>query len=535
MTGLSETTQTLIDQAHRIARAPVPSAAANRDLVDALARIADTGEILAIPRIISLVLDRRREIAAAAGTAVAKLRQHVAVRDVGMFDRVFREPSSFSPERIAWRQLQAPDLAAVAALPGGATLLQFAMCDPSGHVREAAIRRSAVCADGSEVPFLAIRINDWVPQVRNAAEAALRARLRANGYNDLIAALPVLDQMRTWQRLGATSILDEIDAFFAAATAVAPLLVATAAPDRFVRRAAYRYLFSSAYADQRSVLAAALDDPDPEIRIRTARRLLDSDRAVFLAWSAPLLRSRLGAIRCRTAQRLHQLAQPLRWHDLLLDRHPGVRAVAQAVAIDADTDPATVYRALVSPAHAPQLHTALLGLSETGGGDDLALAESFLGHDRPAIRRTALRALASFRSDDLVDRCLAALLDPSPSVTHTARDLLLAGPRSVSPAGAWASFVAAPAISGKLDALAVLAHLGYWDALPYLLRAFLDNTGEVRTTAARCLERWRARRHRVFSTPSTATLRQLHGLVDAPGLDLALRGELRAVLANRAI
>ena len=108
MSGLSETTQTLIDQAHRIARAPAPPASAERDLVDALTRIADTAEVLAIPRIISLVLDRRPAIAAAAGAAIAKLRRHIAVRDVGMFDRVFREPSSFSPERIAWRQLQAP-------------------------------------------------------------------------------------------------------------------------------------------------------------------------------------------------------------------------------------------------------------------------------------------------------------------------------------------------------------------------------------------------------------------------------------------
>jgi len=534
MHGLSEPTQALIDQAHRIARDPGPSPAADRDLADALARIAATDEVLAIPQIISLVLDRRPAIADAAGSAIATLRKRIAARDVGRFDRMFREPASGRPERIAWRPLQPPDLARVAAVTGGPAVLQFAMCDPSGYVREAAIRRAALCTDGSEIPFLLLRAADWVPEVRDAAQEALRDRLRADRYHDLIAALPVLDQVRARQRLGSASVLDDIEAWFTTPDAVAPLLAASAAPDRCVRRAAYPRLFASSYADQRSVLAAALGDPDPEIQARTARRLLDAGRAVFLAWSAPLLRASHGAIRCRTAQRLDELAQPLPWPDLLLDRHAGVRAIAQARARDAGVDPADTYRTHVATDHAPKLHAALHGLRETGGGDDDAIVEVFFDHDRPAVRCAALRAFASFRSDDLVDLCLAALMDPSPSVTHAARDLLLARPRSVSPTAAWARFVAAPTISGQLNVLAVLARLGYWDALPYLLRAFLDGTDPIRTAAAGYLARWLARRHRVVTTPSAATLVRLRGLVEAPGLGVELRGALHAVLANRA-
>ncbi|MGE0550498.1 MAG: hypothetical protein AB7O24_04850 [Kofleriaceae bacterium] len=94
MPTISATTSARLTELHRLANAPRAPADA---VVSALLAIANAGEPLAIPRIISLALDRRREVATAAGDAVKQLRDRVSVRDLGLFDRAFRDVTPSAP------------------------------------------------------------------------------------------------------------------------------------------------------------------------------------------------------------------------------------------------------------------------------------------------------------------------------------------------------------------------------------------------------------------------------------------------------
>lgn len=202
--ALSQETVELVDQLHRTTRAEAA--------VALLARIAGAGEPLAAPRIMSLVLDDRPAVAAAAEQAVVALRRRVGLRALGAFDRAFRHRSAFRTEELRWHRLPSEQVRSLAARSHGPTLVQLATCHPSGHVREEAIRCCAVHADGSEVPFLLLRANDWVLPVAERARSALRARLGAGHLADLVAALPMLDEMHRWGRLGSPSILDDVEA-----------------------------------------------------------------------------------------------------------------------------------------------------------------------------------------------------------------------------------------------------------------------------------------------------------------------------------
>ena len=247
------------------------------------------------------------------------------------------------------------DVKRVAALEHGAAALQCAMCDPSGYVREAAIRLSAACADGAELPILLLRTNDWVRPVRLAAQAALRARLRHDCLPDLIAALPMLDHMREWGRLRDRSILDEIVKLLGGPDAAVLLLECRKSADRFVRRSAFRSLADSSHADLREVFESALADEDPAIRSWAGRRLCDSEDAVFLQFAEALLGNSLGAIRVGAAQRLLKLEESMPWERLLFDAHAGVRSVAQQVALAEGVAPDDVYRASIRSSHGARL------------------------------------------------------------------------------------------------------------------------------------------------------------------------------------
>jgi hypothetical protein len=551
MRALSANTRELIDELYRLADEPVSRGnQAARQAIAVLERIADLGEPLAIPWIIACVLNGCREIAEAAGQVVQRLRLRVGIRDLGLFDRAFRATSlSQRPGPSRWRRMAPDELRSVATLQTGPVVLQLAMCHPSGHVREAAIRRSATCADGSEIPFLLLRTNDWVLPVRELAQAALRARLGAHHLPDLVAALPVLDEMPRWGRLGDTALIDDIHVLLGSAAAVPALRAALSSPDRFVRRGAFRRLIereasqgdpqgpyreSAGGLDPRAeVVAGALRDADPAIRTWVERWLIAGSDRVFLAFSEALLRSRLGANRLAAARRLPTLDLAVPWRELLFDDHAGVRALAQQTALDAGGEPDVEYRARLATSRARRLGVALIGLSETGGGDDATVMRGYLTDRLPAVRRGALGALVHVEVDDAVELCLASLDDGSPSVSHAAHALLAGRIASLGPAQLWTVFQRVTTVWGRSDALALLSLADYWTGMPYLLRAFCASEGVVKDRAAYYLGRRIERQHRMFTPPSPSTADEIRATLDSPALPEALRRELSTILDSR--
>ncbi|HTR55611.1 MAG TPA: hypothetical protein VMJ10_33270 [Kofleriaceae bacterium] len=553
MRALSKTTVAIIAELHRVAgerswfRAGRDQTAT--EIAALLQQIAEAREPLAIPRVIAMTLDARREIAEVTGETIRSLRQLVATQDLAFFDRAFRELSPWMrPETARWTQMGVSDLKTVASLRTAPTLLQLAMCHPSGYVREEAIRRSATAADGSEIGFLLLRTNDWVTQVRDLAHSALRVRLTIEHLPDLLAALPILDAMPRWSRGGASAISEQIEALLRDPKAHGALIAALESLDRFVRRGAYRRLFehgrllldssandgpyrSAAGAPKAEIVAAALGDRDAAVRSWAGRWLLSGGEDAFLSFSDKLLRSRLGSIRFGAAQRLRASGRPLPWADLLSDSHAGVRALAQAAALDAGTSPDEEYRVRLKRTSGARLGFALVGLSETGGPSDAEAIRTFLRNELPVVRRSALLALDRFKVDDIVPLALNALFDDSPTVTKAARELLLARTSSLKAQEVWLAFTKTTSVAGKKAAVAVLASLGFWESVSHLIRATRDDA--AKQVAARYVERWLLRQNRVFVAPSSAIAAEIRSAMREDGVADGIRREVSAVLDAR--
>lgn len=222
------------------------------------------------------------------------------------------------------------------------------------------------------------------------------------------------------------------------------------------------------------------------------------------------------------------LGRPIPWAELLLDSHADVRALAQTAALDAGTNPDDAYRAALKTTHGARLGFALFGLAETGGRGDVELVRGFMRHERPIVRASALLALERFKVDDLIPLAMSALFDDSPTVTKTARELLLARVSSLNAHDVWSAFTSTTSTPGKRAALAILASLGFWESAPHLIRATRDDAANQ--IAARHIERWLARQNRIFVAPSSALAAELRSALGEPNVSEDLRRDVSAVL-----
>ncbi len=161
-----------------------------------LRQLAATREVAVIPQIVGFLLDAEREIVAATAETLRTLFDQMPPAQLPAFDELMRlrdtyhGPVNSDPR---WQKLQP---AQVNALIGGgdpatrALVLGLACCHWNGYVRQNAV----ACLDqhvhsGAEIPFLLLRLGDWVSAVRVQAEEAIVRRLDSSQRENLSGLL----------------------------------------------------------------------------------------------------------------------------------------------------------------------------------------------------------------------------------------------------------------------------------------------------------------------------------------------------------
>lgn len=478
------------------------------------------------------------------------------------------------------RQLQR-QTAALAELPANSLLTALASLHGSGYVREAALRRLLDGCDGSEVPFLLLRCNDWVPAIAQLAQAGIRARLRPEYARHLLHSYRLIELLQHAQRNALSDLLRELRGTLQQPAAWPVLQGARNHADKQVRRAAY-LLHAEALptaeaespeAGLRELLLSALQSPDLWLRIwaaRTARTRLYGRALVEVL--SPAQRDRSAPVRREALLAFLDDFPELRRS--LLDPCAGLRAMVRFYlrkkahlnfdalyrhelgtawqADCADSSPATVRRICI----------ALDGLGETAGSaaqpkpttappdaathaDGPSLSpEVFLYDARPRVRKSALRALV--RSDHRADKApslaalQAALADRSAGVVRCALELLAseAGGAALLRLGAdtlWQAFCSRSEPGTRRRILSALGQFGRWTRLGYLLRACDEPDPQIATMARRAVAV--ALSGQIYTRPTSSerdrveqALAQLATLGDDPDCR-ALARSVRSALA----
>lgn len=292
-------------------------------------------------------------------------------------------------------------------------LLGLLSMSRDGHVRERAVRALRHGPDEVVVGYLMLRVDDWVPEVRAVAVAAVDDRREPDRGAALLAALPVV-----WDRLMSTNSWGRA---------------------RDVLADLNRWLDAE---PQRSLLWQGLESDDIWVVRLCASRLRELDDLVALqrrigrhrdllvaSWVAmaclehdesaaqvikDLLDSRFGLVREGAAfwALKHQPSEEL-VSSLMLDRLRIVRWQAQAHLRRTGDDPAAWYRA-----RAEQSAAAAQGLAEVATPDDRPAGFELLASDDPRRRVAGAQLLGRIGGEGAVEALLVGIADPDPRVSR---------------------------------------------------------------------------------------------------------------------
>jgi len=502
-----------------------------------LGEIGAAGEVAAVPDILPFVQSEERGIAEAAAAAVTRLLDGVRPEELVWLDGVMRV-RLVTTGYGAWTLLRTDGVPLLCRFPGAEVpLLGMASFHRDGFVREQAVELLAQRHDGGELPYLLIRANDWVPQVREAAQEAIRARLQPGYAGHFVRNLALVERLSRCGHGDHTALVAQIFALLLAPASRPALEAGLDSPDRQVRRVCYRLAVQGQDDAAARVLAQALADRDPMVRLQAVQAAVNRLAPALVREALPrLARDTYAPVRrlavVLAVAQFPDIADTLLW-DALLDPNAALRETARFhLRQRGPLDAAACYREALPAQTGARLLGAIRGLGETGVPADAERLLPYTKQGTVRLREAALLAIARLQGDAGRPLYLELLAAPEPRLSGVARDALWDRIFSTDLPRLDALFRTSPHPHVRRNALLLVARLGKWTSLPYLVRAKGDPDARTADLAARLLNRWRLSANRYFVTPTDAQLASLRqAYADChPVLSEAERWEIRCVL-----
>lgn len=490
-----------------------------QDYRSLLSEIADSNEPAAIVDILPLIL-YRSEIAFAAAAALHKLLLGTTTSELAWFDSALRSSSTYLvPNFYEWHKISEQKIDELERFGNASfSLIALATFHQNGYVREAAITKLSLVTTGAELPFLILRLNDWVSNVRAAAYKAVRSRIKLEYCRPLIESQPLISRLEYAGRADHKEIVNRIHQLLHSDECRTALLESLKSKDRYIRRASFTLAMDSTKPDLEHVVTLALNDEDTMIRRWAAQKVASSFDGETLGVFVRLMkRNRFMPVR-REALRIVIKSDPdhaiEELQNAMLDSHQSMREESRYLLQRIQPiDVAALYRQHLVTAQDTTLPSAISGLGETGRAEDDEWIVPYATHPSSKIRSTAIRALTKLNRRAHVGIFLNALKDEVPRVSRQAQNALAKKGSWLNPAPVWEIFKSASQVHVKRNAISVIEQLSKWESITLLIRALSDSDEGIVVMSSAAIDRWMGGlNRRFFSTP---THEQLQKLMDA--------------------
>jgi len=460
----------------------------------------------------------RRFFASTDAEEIHQIISELPPLDLAVLDQRVRGWSSYSYYSLHnWQSLRPSDVSRLAQSKFATSLLGLVSFHYSGYVREGAVRELATQRTGKELPFLLIRLNDWVSEVRAAAEGAIRERIVPEYAVHLLANISLVLRIRACGRVDK-QFVDDVCGLLKRPACKETLQAGMASKDRIIRRISFQLAAEADPSTRVASIRAVLTDPDAVARSWAVRHFLPEVTAEELpAIIEPLLNDRFMPIRrdalwVVATKRPDLAARPLR--RALLDNHVSMREAArQFLAVAGIADARAFYIEAIEHGADKQRFSAICGLGEVGAASDVSLLSAYWDSPMTNLRRAAVFAVGRLDAEGNLTKLVGALSDAKPSVSREALKALLAKARQIPLEQLEQLIIGGASFHVQRNALTLILHTSKWHKLPALLNACADQDTKLAGLAARALRDWFFTYNRSFAEPTRSDFERIESVL----------------------
>jgi hypothetical protein len=484
------------------------------DLEILLVQIEESGDIYAIPGLLNFLLKLDKTKALLIAETIHNLLGQIPVANLPKFEEQLRTvylfPGFPDSRPLDWYKVSPQQVPSVMEFGEFASSLLGVFCfHNNGYVREAATIALDFIKDGSEIPFLLLRANDWVHIIRKIAYQALLDRCMLEYTEHFTKNLPLVMRLTSCDRSDHTYLIKMIVSQLEIEDSWKFLLASIQSEEMAERRDAFFLAIRSTNTKLRNqAIELGIRNQDTLIRVWSAKRVnlirntAQFERALSVLREDSFMPVRLAAIRHSVEHSKDNAVDILKI--ALLDRHISIREFARFHLNKLEPmDYREYYRAILSEDHQYRLYAAIGGLGETGIAADDVLLLPFVKHRLVKIRTAALRALAKSNLNEHTKTFIACLEDESPKVSREAARSLLQSRNFVTyQEQIWLLINKDLASHVKLNAFSLISKLSKWDSIFYLLKLSRLDDEMIHERTQVAMRAWWSSYNRTFTQPN---------------------------------
>lgn len=420
-------------------------------------------------------------------------------------DKIFRERASYTWD-YNWSNKQPEDLFhPLMTEEEKLTILGLGSFHPDGYFREKAIRRLSQMNNDFKIPYLLIRINDWVKKVRDVSQEYLLYYLKPENAGAFITSLPLVYRLENCSRNAYDDIFNAIISMLSSEECSSKLIEGLHSADPKVRLLCYKIMIQAGVLDNKSMIHYLLKDSYPYIRLlvlKAIQKTITADE--FDDMSQQLLQDKSAQIRIIALEILHkykayEAADTL--EKSLFDKNQAVRRLARDLLNKhKEYDYSSIYRNAIYKNK--DIYSCICGLGETGNISDAKIIADFILADSVKIVRASLYALSKLDFEGYKEKFIFLLNDSRPGVSKTAKWVLYGQINNNDETVIYGIFKEAIYDHVKVNTCTLLCSLRKWVAIRYILEFCDDKSQDISTRGSHALESWKLRVNRSFTIPA---------------------------------
>jgi HEAT repeat protein len=390
-------------------------------------------------------------------------------------------------------------------------VLIFASFNPNGFIREEAVRRLSEY-DGS-LPYIILRLNDWVLQVRQAASEAFDKRLHNLAKGEMLIALPFAERLKLGSRGSHGENTQKFFDKLVSQEHREDLIKGLQSDNLRTRRICIAALFEAHQPDIELAFYQLKHEPEPFLRAMLFENLCKSGQDMrepsHILLKDKFAHNRILALKYlqdKQDKNIYQISMKL-----IFDKNAYVRAFARSIikqhSLNFD------FRSAYLRSIGQFTEAAILGLGEIGQVSDTEIIEGYLNDRRIAVVRAVLISLMRLNSEKYKTLIIEKLTDHRIGVIKTAQKLILKY-HVQDYSRIYEIFCDTPYEYTKLKCGAILFKASKWESLTYMLEALSAEEESIRKFALHSIQRWIFAFNRSFIQASKQQKEKIQILVE---------------------
>lgn len=472
-----------------------------------MATLVKENDITKIPLAFAFLLTSSKDLKERAAEVLQDSVKKLSNIQLIKLDKLFRERTSMEWS-YDWRN-ESPENLLLPFFKEETKLTILGLCTfhPNGYFREKALNLLAGYSSGQELPFLLLRCNDWVREVREKARTYVENRIVFKYVDQFVNNLPLVFKQNSSEREDFRFLFDKIVNLLSQKESLASLYQGTKSKITQIRMFCYMIIIYSRAFTKKMLVNFLILEKQPHSRLLLFNEIIsDISKEEFNEYYTILKRDKFPLIRVRVLQQLSNINPSHSKSELekaLFDKSGVIRSTARFLLTKQNIrDFSLYYINEISSKSKKDLRGALLGLGEVGNENHVKIITPFLKHQNVGIVKAATRAIELLDADNYKNVFLELLDHEHKGISKDAKRSLLNTYYKEEKDTIYRLYMYSKNLHTRYNASILLCSLSKWDAIKYIIE-FLANRNEddIHLLGKSQFSRWIVNINRSFEAP----------------------------------